>query len=125
LYKQQLLQIANFTSLKFHAQLQNLHPQTNSISDQQFFFSSLHICLSATVVVVCCCFVVVVVVVVVLELLQQLLLLFLQETELSSLNIVRQSFTDLSAQLYIITEFRISQKLSTVLFSGNRKVRHE
>jgi hypothetical protein len=53
---------------------------------------------------------VVVVVVVVLELLQQLLLLFLQDTELSSLNIVRQSFTDLSARLYIITEFRISQK---------------
>jgi hypothetical protein len=55
---------------------------------------------------------VVVVVVVVVELLQQLLLLllFLQETELSSLNIVCQSFTDLSARLYIITEFPISQK---------------
>jgi hypothetical protein len=52
-----------------------------------------------------------VVVVVVLELLQLLLLLlFLQETELLSLNIVRQSFTDLSARLYIITEFCISQK---------------
>jgi len=51
----------------------------------------------------------VVFVVVVHELLQ-LLLLLLQETELSSLNIVRQSFTDLSARLYIITELRISQK---------------
>jgi hypothetical protein len=102
-YKQQLLQIANFTSIKFHTQLQILHPQTNSISNQHFFFSSLHIYLSIYLQPL----LYVVVVVVVHEL---LLLLFLQETELSSLNIVRQSFTHLSARLYIITEFRISQK---------------
>ncbi len=45
-YQQLLLQIANFTSLKLHSQLQFLHPQTNSISNQHFFFSSLHIYLS-------------------------------------------------------------------------------
>jgi hypothetical protein len=106
-YKQQLLQIPNFTSLKFHAQLQNLHRQTNSIQTNN---SSSQLCTSVYLhPLLLSVLLSVVVVVVVLELLQQLLL-FLQETELSSLNIVRQSFTHLSARLYIITEFRISQK---------------
>ncbi len=107
LYKQQLLHSQfHFTRIprpsKFstHKQIQF---QANNSSSQVCTSISLSIYLSATVVVVVCCFVVV-------HELLQLLLLLLQETELSSLNIVRQSFTDLSARLYIITELRISQK---------------
>jgi len=97
-YKQQLLQIANFTSL---------HPASNSPPTNKFNFKPTFLLLKSAHLSIYLQPLLYVVVVVVHEL---LLLLFLQETELSSLNIVRQSFTHLSARLYIITEFRISQK---------------
>jgi hypothetical protein len=113
LYEQQQLLLNSrfhFTRIPRPASKFSTHKQmqfqANNSSSQVCTSIYLSINLSATVVVVVvvCCFVVVV------HELLQLLLLLLQETELSSLNIVRQSFTDLSARLYIITELRISQK---------------